>query len=534
MLEFDCGCKFNILDDKEKDYDGLPSIEIDYYNLDYDCPLAWQVFSESTKGVFQLETNLGQTWSKKLKPTSIEELAALGSLLRPGCLKAISDGKSMTAHYVDRKNGLEPSVAMHESISEILSPTYHVLTYQEQTIKIAQKVAGFDLKDADILRRAMGKKDSELMTKVEQTFLEGVKKTGILTEEEGKEIWANIRKSERYSFNKSHAVSYAIIGYWTAYVKAHFPVHFYASWLSFAKYKLKGKEEIRDLVRDAKYASIKVNNPSILQMTKDFSIKGKEIYFGVSNIKGIGEAQFEKSLNTVKEQEKLLNKNIRDFTWLELLIYLLPNLSKTVVNNLILVGAFEHLKYDRKKMLYDYNIVKNLTDREQKQLIENKSKSILEGLKELKVNKSRQKTIDSLILTLEKPSSSLDDNLTWINKTEEDLLGIPITVTKLDAADGNAEGDTTCKEFKDGKTGNVSISAEIVQAKETTTKRGQNPGQKMAFITVEDDSETLDNIIAFPSTWEEYKNILYKGNTVLISGYRSKQNSLVVQSVRQL
>src|SRR3990167_7362984 len=173
--KFPCGCEIDQLDDKIKEQDGLPSLHIDYSKLREDCPLAWQIFAEGkTIGVFQLEKSLGQNWSKRLKPVDIEELAALVSLLRPGCLKSFIDGKSMTQHYVDRKHGVEPLQIIDQSIEEILKPTQGVLVFQEQSMAIATAIAGFNLQQADNLRKAIGKKKADLMAKVKSEFIDGI------------------------------------------------------------------------------------------------------------------------------------------------------------------------------------------------------------------------------------------------------------------------------------------------------------------------------------------------------------------------
>ena len=152
--------------------------------IDYNCDKTWDLFHEGkTKGVFQLESNLGKSWSKKLKPSNMEELSALIALIRPGCLKAISDGKSMTQRYIDRKHGLEDVEYLHESLEEILKPTYGVLVYQEQSMRIAQKLAGFNLQEADVLRKAIGKKKADLMAEVKKDFIKGCKKEKIVSEE---------------------------------------------------------------------------------------------------------------------------------------------------------------------------------------------------------------------------------------------------------------------------------------------------------------------------------------------------------------
>ena len=138
---------------------------------DFEDENVWDLICEGrTKGVFQLESNLGKHWAKRVGPRSISDLAALISLIRPGCLKAFTDGKSMTEHYADRKANIDPVVYPHESVEPILKETYGVLVYQEQSMKIAQKLAGFDLKDADALRKAIGKKKADLMEKVKKSL----------------------------------------------------------------------------------------------------------------------------------------------------------------------------------------------------------------------------------------------------------------------------------------------------------------------------------------------------------------------------
>ena len=126
--------------------------------IDYKDKKTWDLFKDGlTKGVFQLESNLGRAWSKRLAPTNLEELAALIALIRPGCLKAITEGKSMTQHYVDRKNKKEDVKYLDDSLEDILKTTYGVLVYQEQSMLIASKLADFNLQEADVLRKAIGK-----------------------------------------------------------------------------------------------------------------------------------------------------------------------------------------------------------------------------------------------------------------------------------------------------------------------------------------------------------------------------------------
>ena len=196
-------------------------------NIEYNDEKTWNLICEGkTKGVFQLESNLGRAWAKKAKPTNIEELSDLVAIIRPGCLKAIVDGKSMTQHYVDRKHGVSEVLYLHDSLEPILKKTQGVLVYQEQSMKIAQVLAGFDLQEADDLRKAIGKKKADLMAVIKKRFIKGADKQSIVSKAVAEEIFGWIEKSSRYAFNKSHSISYAICAYWSAYCKAHYPVEF--------------------------------------------------------------------------------------------------------------------------------------------------------------------------------------------------------------------------------------------------------------------------------------------------------------------
>jgi len=207
MYKFECGCEIPIVNETIKPNDGLPSMEIDYYNINHNCPATWSLFCEGkTKGIFQLEKSLGKSWSEKVKPVSIEEVSALVSLIRPGTLKAIVDGKSMTKHFVDRKNGEEEFEYFHPSASKILDVTHGVIVYQEQTLALAKMFAGFDLIQADMLRRAIGKKKADVMAQCRIQFIEGCEKQNVIDSGDAEALFDIIEKSNRYSFNKCLAL----------------------------------------------------------------------------------------------------------------------------------------------------------------------------------------------------------------------------------------------------------------------------------------------------------------------------------------
>lgn len=199
---FPCGCSFPINDEISPDVPSIifsPSLK----DINMECERTWDLISAgNTKGVFQLESQLGQSLARKLKPRNINHLAALISIVRPGCLEAIHDKKSVTMHYIDRKNGLDDVNYFHPALETSLKDTYGEMIYQEQAMQISKDIAGFTMQEADELRKAIGKKKPELMAKIKTKFIEGCNKTKIVTEEEAKQIFDWIEKSQRYSFNK--------------------------------------------------------------------------------------------------------------------------------------------------------------------------------------------------------------------------------------------------------------------------------------------------------------------------------------------
>ena len=327
--------------------------------MEYEDKKTWQLFAEGkTKGVFQLESNLGKSWSKKLAPNNIEELSALIAIIRPGCLKAFVDEKSMTQHFVDRKHGREEVTYLHDSLEEILMPTYGVLVYQEQSMRIAQKIAGFNLEEADELRKAIGKKKADLMAKVKKKFIAGAKKVKIVNKEEAEEIFSWIQASSRYAFNKSHSISYAVCSYWSAYQKAHNPENFFLSYLYYANEKQDPHQEVYELISEAKLFEITARTPSLANFESKFNVKRKKIYFGIKDVKSLTGKTGDKVTEAVNEAQDELNKKITKFTWLEILLFFAPKVSSIAFKALASIGFFRDFdgKISRNKALYDYDI----------------------------------------------------------------------------------------------------------------------------------------------------------------------------------
>ena len=526
---YPCGCSFDLIDDSDRKLNFDPKIEL----LNLSCSKTWDLISDgNTKGCFQLESRLGRSIAKKLKPSNIEELSALISILRPGCLEAIRDGKSVTNHYIDKKNGQESIDYFHPALEPILKTTYGEMIYQEQAMEIAKAIAGFNLQEADMLRKAIGKKKPEEMAKVKLKFINGSKKSGLISENDAEQIFSWIEKSQRYSFNKSHAVSYAINAYLSAYTKAHFPKIFFSSYLRFAKDKIDPKSEIKELIQNANEMDIDVSIPDIRNLNELFVLKNNKIYFGLTDIKGFGSSVYKKLCSIVDHKQIDLN----NLNWIQFAFLVLSDINVTAAKSLIQSGSLSFFKKTRNSMLFELSLINELTKKETGHILSNiyNYTNFLECINGLilvgKPNKNRLIIIQNLIKTYQKPPYSLEDNPEWIADTEEEILGCSITCSKVDMYDISMT-NTTCKEFKTSLSkDNIILCGEVDNISVTKTKSGKNPGLEMAFVTLTDSSGVLDSVVFFPDQYRNYRNILFQNNVIIIKGNRSKTgDSLVVE-----
>ena len=543
MLKFKCGCEF------DQDENGKTIFDPDISKLNMDCQATWDIICDgNTKGVFQLESQLGRSLAAQTKPRNIAELSDLIAIMRPGCLEAIVNGKSLTMHYIDRKHKRDSIEYFHESLESILGSTYGILVYQEQAILIATEIAGFDLQEADILRKAIGKKKTDVMAQVKTSFLEKAEAKGIVTKEQAEEIFSWIEKSQRYSFNKSHSVSYAYNAYLTAYAKAHFPHEFFTSYLKNAVGKPDTFMEVQELVNNAKIMGIHVMPPSVTKMNEEFKLIGDNPTYGMTNVKGVGSSVFLK----MKADMEKNGIDPEECDWDCFLLLVSPYVNKKAFLNLILAGCFDSFKITRSKMQHQYSIIKELSKREMTWLTAYKSSNPEESVKDclLKMvevsdckdkkrpifRKDRTPVVIDLIDAYENPGYELYDSPSWLAKQEEELLGIALTCNKVDEYD-TSRSNCTCKEFLDGfQTQNgIYLAVQVDTVREWTIKKGRAKGQKMGFLTVSDTSCSIDNVTAFSDEWEKYRKLLHEGNTVLLRGVKDKnRGSFLIKKVEQL
>ena len=253
---------------------------IDVDQIPLDDAETLRIFQEGrTTGLFQFESTGMRRYLQELRPTSIEDIIAMNALFRPGPMDNIPE-------FIDRKHGRKPIKFAHPLLEDILKPTYGIMVYQEQIMQAAQILAGFNLGDADILRRAMGKKDAKVMDKQREKFLEGCKTKGI-DPELAVDIFNTMAKFAEYGFNRSHAAAYSILAFQTAWFKAHYPAEFMASVLTHKKSNI---SDLSFFLNECREMKIQVHGPDINESHMDFTVNKKgHIRFGLSALKGVGE-----------------------------------------------------------------------------------------------------------------------------------------------------------------------------------------------------------------------------------------------------
>jgi len=292
-------------------------------------------------GVFQFESAGMRKLLKKSKPDQFEDIIALVALFRPGPLQS-----GMVDNFIDRKHGKEEisypdKEWQHESLKEILEPTYGIILYQEQVMQIAQVLAGYSLGSADILRRAMGKKKPEEMAKQRSVFRDGAAAKGI-DPELAMKIFDLVEKFAGYGFNKSHSAAYALQAYQTAYLKTHYPAQFYAASMNAAGTDNNNTDRLEILINDGKMNGVQLLAPDINESEAIFKPKGKKaVYFGLAGIKGI-------SINSVNAITEERDRN-GPFESFENFFDRVDrkNVNKRVIEALIKAGAFDSLNPNR-------------------------------------------------------------------------------------------------------------------------------------------------------------------------------------------
>jgi len=324
---------------------------IDWSNLPLDDKPTFELLTQGrTLGVFQLESGGMQDLAKQLHIDTFEEIIAVCALYRPGPM-------DMIPSFINRKHGRESIDIDHPLMKDILAETYGVMVYQEQVMEIASKLAGYTLAEGDVLRRAMGKKDKDEMSRQREKFLMGCAKNGI-GPDKGRVIFDKIEKFASYGFNKSHAAAYAYLSYTTAYLKANYPKEWLASLMTCDRDDL---SKVAKFIRETSAMQIAILPPDVNEAGMEFLAVPKGIRFAMTGIKGVGTSVVEL---IIEERKKGPFKSLYDFV----LRIDKTKVGKKQIELLIDAGSFDFSKWSRDAMLQSLEAMYEETSRDQKQM----------------------------------------------------------------------------------------------------------------------------------------------------------------------
>jgi len=316
-----------------------PGERLDLDNIPLDDQATFDLLSRGdTTGVFQLESGGIRRLLMELRPSAFGDVVAVLALYRPGPLNS-----GMTEDYVRRKNGQAQVFYPHPALQPVLGETYGVMAYQEQVMEAARLMAGYSLGQADLLRRAMGKKLEEAMAEQRDPFVQGCLANGI-SEAQAEEVFTQIHKFSGYGFNKSHSAAYGLIAYQTAYLKAHHPVEFMAALLSS---DMDNTDKVVNFIADCREMGVQVLPPDINHSGHDFTIDGRAVRFGLDAVKNVGRNAVAVILAARKQQTGGRFADLKNFvTSVDL-----HRVNRRVLEALIKCGAFDSLEPDRARLL---------------------------------------------------------------------------------------------------------------------------------------------------------------------------------------
>ena len=460
--------------------------KIDIENLSLKDPQTFELLQRGeTTGIFQLESRGMRDYLKQLVPNDFEDIVSMNALYRPGAL-----GMNMVDSYINRKHGKEEVTYGHESVKKILSTTYGVIVYQEQVMQIAQELSGFSLGQADILRRAMGKKKKEEMESLRSTFVEGAIKKNV-NERYAANLFDQIEQFAGYGFNRSHSVGYALIAYQTAWLKAHYPAEFMASILSC---DLGNTDNIQLFVDDCKNIGLTVLSPDINLSSYRFEdIDSKTILYGLGAIKGIGESLVDQ---IVTEREDGKFQDMYDFC----MRVGFNKINKRILTALIGSGAMDCLGERETLFKKIDSCLKNAEQASER-------------------NKSNIKDLFGEVL-MEPIEHEINDDLDFDSISAEwNALGYYLDSHPLE--NKKKEVRKMCGFFiseLQSETHTQRIAGCLMQYNVRQGKRG-----RFAFATLDDGSGKIE-VSIWADVFEKYRNLLKKGQVLVVEGMIEKDD----------
>ncbi len=423
-------------------------------------------------GVFQFESMGMRRVLKDAKPSSIEDLVALNALYRPGPMAYIPK-------FIESKNSNKKIDYYHKDLEDILKTTYGVVVYQEQVMRIARVIGGYSLGSADLLRRAMGKKEPEVMLKEKQHFIEGAQNNRY-PKKVAEGIFEMLLPFADYGFNKSHAAAYSVVAYRTAYLKANYPAEFMAANLT---NEMNNPDKFSQYLSETKQMGLEITPPSINESERQFTVVDKKIIYGLQGIKNVGEAAVESILAERR-------KNGPYTTFLDFLYRSEPRaLNSKLLESLVLAGSFDKLGANRPTLMANLEMaLKHAQRRQQSSAFGQASLFDAEQEKEMESFEMEMVSDSTLLEKLEKEKQLLGF---YVSGHPMDLYR-PIweKVVKVNLKDENKIPTSRA----------VTLVAMVTNLKEITTKRGN--GDRMAFIELTDFNGSVE-AVAFPKTWSD-------------------------------
>jgi len=465
-------------------------INIDLDNLPQKDKKTFKLFSRGeTTSIFQFESRGMKDYLRKLKPEYLEDLIAMNALYRPGPL-----GSNMVDDFIRRKHGETEITYPHKKLKPVLEETYGVIVYQEQVMQIASTLGGFSLGNADILRRAMGKKISSIMHEQRNEFIKGAEKKGI-EKKLAEDIFDLMEKFAQYGFNKSHSTGYAVIAYQTGYLKANYPVEFMASTLSS---ELDNTDKIKIFTEECFHKDIEIIPPDVNKCFYEFVPDGNSILYGLGAIKGIGKGAVESIVKAREEHGKFKNiyelcKNID-----------LKLINKKVLESLIKSGALDSLKGNRAQKLAVIESALSYGQNYQHDINSGQTSIFAAGDKKVQ----EEESYPTLPEIEEIPQYEL------LNY-EKEVFGFYLSGHPLSEYGSilKSLASSTFTEIKNSPTGvNHKAFGIITKVKEITDKNN-NP---MAFVTISDFNDSIE-ILVFSGEYKKYKKYIKPDKVVASS-----------------
>lgn len=485
-------------------------IDIDFQSIDEDDPETFEMLSRGDSlGVFQLEGGGLRAVLKELKPTCLEDVIALVALYRPGPL-----GSGMVEDFIARKHGEKDIEYLHPLLEPILKTTYGVILYQEQVMQIASRLAGFSLGEADMLRRAMGKKKPEIIEGFRNQFLEGAYEHGV-DQESAAHIFSLIEYFAGYGFNKSHSAAYGVLAFQTAWLKCHYPKEFMAELLNSV---MDNAEKVTFYVKECDALGIPVLPPNVNESGYGFTVTEHGIRFGLGAIKGVGDAPVAAICEARHEDGAF--KGLQDFC----LRVDLHKVNKRVLENLIRCGAFDFCRHGKRALLAAMEECVA-----QAMALQKSKNSNQLSFFDMMGDDIRDQATPIDIPEMEDYSKS--EHL----KMERELLGIYVSGHPLDdvrdlMARLHLLPLAEIDEAKDGKV--VTVGGILTDIRFQTTKKGD----LMAYAKLEDLSGSIDLLI-FPRTLPQLRMFLEEDAMIQVRGRISSAEEdakIFVESMEEL